>query len=504
MGTNYRTKYFFDNYLGINERDFLSRKRGEADSLSNVLFPQRNIKKRPGMTKLNEVSIGDVACLRLYDFRPEGHDNILISVWSDGTIRKMEGLDGEWDTIGDSFTPGIDVVWGFATFNDICIMGNGIEVLQKYEYGDAVVSALGGSPPKSNKFVVFHNFLVLADADNPSTIKWSSYSNCQIWPVTNYLPINTNDNDSLTAICKLGNYVYLTKNRSCHQLNFTGNLESEEYAFGVEQAVENKGTVAQNLIQIVDGKYLVIPNLDDIYAYAGGVDMPSLAQQRIKTTYDSLNKGRLKYGASVNYDKEKLYLLSASVGSNTYESKIIGFDYANKGLLIIDGWKLRSLVSYLDNSEEVLIGGCSDEVGFAYKLFEGENDDTEAISSYWGNGWEHCDSPDTLKYFRNLIVYAKIEGDWDLDVYYKTARKDIGFPSGDGQRKNVNLSGTATLLGTTFVLGTSPLGGEECLIITVPLEVWGEWIRIMFKNANADEPFEILGYALQYEPVRQN
>ncbi len=79
----------------------------------------------------------------------------------------------------------------------------------------------------------------------------------------------------------------------------------------------------------------------------------------------------------------------------------------------------------------------------------------------------------------------------------------FGLTPDDGSSGTINLKDTSHLLGSTFVLGASTLGGSDYIFkLLSAVGGYGRFLTATFTNANASEPFNIKKIELQLKRRR--
>lgn len=94
---------------------------------------------------------------------------------------------------------------------------------------------------------------------------------------------------------------------------------------------------------------------------------------------------------------------------------------------------------------------------------------------------------------RDTMMLADADGDWNV-----TVACGFGLTADDGNTGSINLQDDSDLLGSSFILGASTLGGSDYIFkILSGVGGFGRFFSITFTNANASESFHIKKIELQ-------
>lgn len=376
--------------------------------------------------------------------------------------------------------------------NQYAIYVNGYDNPWKWT-GSGNISALGGSPPVFSTVAKFHEHIFgavnevlywsdVGDPETWNTSKWIRYFNknisCVIEHGESLAVLKTDSIGSITG------YTYLdfaAEETEVPNVGCAGRLAACKAFFGGNPVV---ATVDRNGLWIIYEDYSVEKIFGGQY-------------------FESFNKNYFSQTV-VTYSvvDELLFVAIPYESSTTQNDYLIVVDMKTGAFWPcpdIHSNKIMAMGSMRDDNDEEYIY-FMDNAGFVFKF----NRDTKnyhdgsassAIDSFWKSKRIDLEAVYSLQW---PMCISAIEGDWSFDMYVH-----FGFSSSDGDYGSIGLESDGDLLGSTFVLGASVLGGSQYTFGTAEgVDGFGRFIDISFKNDNLDESFNIKMAEIQVKERR--
>lgn len=119
------------------------------------------------------------------------------------------------------------------------------------------------------------------------------------------------------------------------------------------------------------------------------------------------------------------------------------------------------------------------------------------IDGFWDSKWFDLGDSQEVKILRELIMFAKTEGDFNVQA---RVRRD--FSTGSGGSSNFNLQESGAIYGTG-VYGTGVYGGQTQRFDDLESIAQNEFrfIQVRFRNQSAAQPFEIEKFIIDAKPI---
>ena len=195
----------------------------ESPDLVNVELTQSGgIIKSNGYVTANNAALGGSPEISgIYEYSKANGDVITV-VSADDTIYQLKD-DGTWQTLYTGITPGYKVY--FETFNDLCIMANGVDAPLKFD-GSTVSFLTNWTTIESSGFPAFvevwkNRLWFTGNPNKPYRVYFSEVGNPEGWNATNgagAVDVNINDGQLVTGIKTFFDSLVIYKQRSIHQL----------------------------------------------------------------------------------------------------------------------------------------------------------------------------------------------------------------------------------------------------------------------------------------------
>jgi hypothetical protein len=358
-------------------------------------------------------------------------DNLVLSY--DGTAAATELATG--------FTAGSQFY--FATLLAKLAIVNKLDAPKLWD-GTNAVAAMGGSPPHGQYVAAHKNFLFMAHTTaNPSRLHFSEVINLESWPALNFIDISPNDGDWITGLLPFDDYLIITKQRSVWVLVGTGTSD-----FEVKRIHSGIGCVApRSLVRM--GDLFGFASTEGFYL--SDITKPVLITERLKDTWDGLNKRRLSQIAAEFYD-HKLRIDAPNGNSMVNNIRII-YDSIRKCLYLEEFDDHASCYAkYTEAGQEILLYGHSTE-GQVSQADDGTSDAGAAIDFEWKTKHFNFGSSATEKKVRNTYIAAvPAASDVTLSVYFIVDNVEVGTPI------SVTVSGSANEDVKTYKLKPRDVG----------------------------------------------
>lgn len=338
--------------------------------------------KRNGYTVFGTQPVAGKTILGLYQFNDtsgsESNPLMVANIAGDATSVIYEYVTGTWTSRNTASAASKKT--RFATFIDYVFRVNGsntvlssadlttwgttncpLTITPKFiaNYEDRVYVANGGTTTGSR---VWYSSLPIDPA--PFTISWTI--------ATDYLDVNPDDGDAITALENNGNRLLIFKNRSMYRWSF-GQVEPDRL-IGV-------GTSSQECVKTnLDVGITFFANAYGVYAYTG--DRPKLISRKIEKWFKGLTSTNITgFAAEVDSDHYYLYLGdSLTVDSRTYTNVMAVYTIS------LDAWiiytlnaPIRIMAKLIQSGVEQIYFGSTN--GRTYLWDNGTSDNSGGASS---------------------------------------------------------------------------------------------------------------------------
>lgn len=405
---------FFDFSGGLNTYSpATSADFNQASDLQNINIVGEGQKvgfeARRGNTALNAALASGAAIHGLGYFRKSDLTDFLVVIC--GTTIQTSPVSATFTdrTAALTITTGQDNLWLNFTMNDLIIFVGGnraADVPIKWS-GSGNAAVLGGTPPVGSFGLTGNNRAFIGNTvANPSTIYWSILGNPEDWSGvgSGNQDISKNDGDTLVGAARLGiDHLFLFKQNSIHDLV----IRTAPFPVFEVRRGHNLGAVSPRGIVAVDNLIYYITPEPRMRCFDGNniISYSPEHENDINTTWDGLNKARLKYIKGVYYPHlRQIHWLCSNGSSSTHNLSII-WDLNHKcWLQHPTGFKMNDAVLAQDR---VLYTGGYDGIIYQQDVAATYTDASEtapgAISAYWRSGW--MDFEDMLN--RKSIPYVQ-------------------------------------------------------------------------------------------------
>lgn len=291
----------------------------------------------------------------------------------------------------------------FTSFIDYVFRTNGADVVATSANGSSwgTTNAPATITPKYG--VVFSDRVYLANGNtsNRSRFWFSSLpsSGSVTWSTsTDWVDVNPDDGDEITALENNGNRMLIFKNRALYRWSF-GQVEPDRL-IGV-------GTSSQESVKTnLDVGITFFANQRGVYAYAGG--RPKLLSRKIQDIIDAVPDWEEVY-AEIDEDHYYLSVGDIVIDGRSYSNVVLNYHIS------LDAWSVYALatpVKYMARlietaPVEATYFGSTD--GRTYKFLDGTSDNGTEIASTFRSKEYLLKYPDTMDVER-IDVFAQNQG----------------------------------------------------------------------------------------------
>ena len=301
------------------------------------------------------------------------------------------------------------------------------------------------------KFMTYYRSRVFAAGSTayPYRLYFSDAGSPEIWPVTNYIDIESGDGKKISGLAAFGNSIVVHKNDGKGQgsiyLIYIGDSSGYTapdnwYVFkspSAYSAIANKSlTFFENLLFFL--------NKDGAYAFSGEDLARTAADAQhgrflvdslsfdIEPDIKQLSPSGVARSCAIQYDG-KIWLAVPYQSTSGTNNRIYVYDFERLSESVDTkpgAWSYRTApgINCWIEHDNLLYGGSSDDIGTVYALSATNyNYGGGAIDSYYWTAQiaGHEEHREYTKVWRYLYVTHECPGDWDMTVEYRTDFSDV-------------------------------------------------------------------------------
>ena len=278
-----------------------------------------------------------------------------------GTILKVyNDVTEVWDSLKTGMTA---APYEGVTFNDLHIITNGTDNVQKYD--GAAVSDLGGTPPKG-KYITsaYQRVFISGVSGSPHLLYASDIANAEEWSTGDSaaVPVNDKDGDEIEWVTLYKSNLCIWKRYALFELHGPELGQTTDNWSIVP--IAKIGTPNGRTIADVNGLLYWLSDSENskgIVRWGGG--RPVLISEPIESIIDSINYGAIGTAFGVS-SGEGEYLLAVPTGDSTYPDTVIVYNVADNSWWVWDGWNPTAFLPYRIGDTSTLLMG--DEDGYVY------------------------------------------------------------------------------------------------------------------------------------------
>lgn len=467
--------------------------------------------------KIGSTSLDVSPVTGIYDFIDEANTQQVLC--TAGTkLYRFSTTTNDWVEItgGTAFTSGAKP--HFVTFSDTTVSNNAIAIIttesrdtpQKWD--GSTRANLGGTPPAGKFCAVYNERLFIANTSaEPSAVYFSALGDPEdrddqsgTWDQTNdVFLVARHVYGDITGLIVVNSMLLIFSRKGIHRLQGWG-----KGSFILETVTSRNGCVAPNSIirgplgaeanegvyfRDRDGWHWTNGNIGQVVRVSEKI-LPTVHGDILSTQVDNecsfLDPNRNLIGWSVTSSgttNDYAYTLDyLQAGGKQEDGKLqegwfpIGHGMRAAGTVRQDAGK--DIVLFSDNN------------GVVHQLDSGDTYDFADIGAYRSTAWISCGAPHLFKGYRYIIVYSDASGAYDLDL-------DFAINYGDNYTvtKQMDLTPVGDLLGSTFIIGQSILGGINSISSKLPIDLIANSLKIRFGTTGGDQPFNVYGFSLGFE-----
>lgn len=239
----------------------------ESVNLSLVRYHKKTIKKDFAFS--THANLTSERVMGFHVYRQYDEDLYVICF---GVDKAYQYTAGAWSAISGAspvFTGAEDDMFFSTTFDDLLIVTNGKDAIQKWN--GTTWANLGGSPPSAARYMIpFYSRLILlytteSATDYPHRIRWSIVGDPETWTGTGSGAIDVLETqDRITGVARLGDRVFVFKEDSIWELYYVGGTD----VFKVRMISTDVGCRAGKTVVAV-GTSLLFVGSNNVYSFDG-------------------------------------------------------------------------------------------------------------------------------------------------------------------------------------------------------------------------------------------
>ncbi len=331
-----------------------------------------------------------------------------------------------------------------------------------------------GSPPTGKYIRVFNNYLFMAgNSTNTSRLYYSNLKDFETWGGGDFIDINRQDGDPITALFLLGDYLYIGKEDSLWRLEFTGDalfpwILNKMADVGVRSHWSVQGTSSIKLFLSEDGVYM----------------MPVGGQpQKVSTPIESSDQllgtdtSRWQYSQALYQPEHREYWLHLTSDGGTQNDTFYIYDIAKQAWSTWIGISMNSLGQVESTANRwTPFGG--DASGNVYELDSGTSDNSAAIDMIVQSKGYDFGSAAMEKQLRQAILTFSKDSVWSCTVSHRT---------------DFNAWIDQTVLSTDDESSGTGLFKRR---IQLTNDTVGHYFELKIRNNQADKALTIYGWSL--------
>lgn len=365
------TDWVVDSFGSLNTTDdpLLLDENESPDALNYVYDTVNAIETRPGYTKVLTTTLPDP--IRGISAFYKSDQTKQLVYGSGSNLYRYNNAGGSLALTGTPATFTANQQWSFDTYMDTLYGGNGVEPLIGYNGSSYSVVNSAINP----QLVAVHKNRVFAVKKNSSTLYFSDAGSPSSFPVNNFIQINTNDGQNITAIKVQQDSLIIFKEESIFVLtgeplgagNTTtiGNLQ-------LRKANSDVGCTAFRTVQNV-GSVLFFMHKSGLYVFQNYASQ--LISGKLNRTFmEDMNPAFLDQCWAVYSAVEKKYLLGFPTPGSSTPDRAIVYDMITKNYSMWDNMPGSCATTYRFSGivDRVVMGDANK--GIVYQLFQGGYD----------------------------------------------------------------------------------------------------------------------------------
>ena len=477
-------------------QDFDSVPDGGSSDCKHVIWKKSALRKLPGMDLINSSAAATTRGSGIFYFNVSGTTK-RVAVFGSGFY---EDVSGTWTartgaiTLTDGASNHVQFINHQQGANKYLIGVNGVNAPFKWT-GAGNAAVLGGSPPANFSTIAkYHDTIFGASAE---LVYFSDTGDPETWNSTNWV---LSFDKSVTCLIENGQtlavlmedhigsingYDYLdlaVEESEVKGVGCVGRLAATKAFYGPERT-EVIATLSKNGLWIIDQAY----GAQQIFG---------------ENWFDEFNAANLSKATLAYSEIDHLLYIALPYGSATENDYLIVVDMISGAVWpgpSIHANYIRAMASARDDNGNEFVYFV-DTAGFAFKFNLDTTNyhtgtTTQAIDARWKSKKIDLNDVHSL---REASMLADADGAWSV-----TMAVGFGLTSDDGEENEISLIDSGDLLGSSFVLGASTLGGSAYVFeVLSGVGGFGRFITVTVTNSDLSEPFNIKKIELQLKRRR--
>jgi len=476
----------FNGGLLTSGNPFLAKANTSPNCLNVYADRFGNLVRRDGITAVNSTDLGGGTGYGLFDYEVNASQRKIVFVIDD-KIYKMDNWDGVYDEIGSGF---IKERWCFCNFNNTLLMVSPSNVAQYWDGASDYTTDLPQIPYGTSRIIAWKQRIWAIGADDHD-LRYSAPNDYTDWPSENTWGIFSYAGDANQALALLRDFLFVFKKHSIYKVAYLGGSP----LLDVQDTGALTGTISSDTVRTVvwqGRKGLMFLGTDGKVYFFDGYNAPLAVSDPIsddngEAPFDmtQLNLGAIENAHAVVWPDYNWYILFIPKKPSSTNNYALVFDYS-KAPMAIWVWdnmnaSCSAICKFKNKNRALFI----DYDGDLQRMQYGNDDNGTPITAYWYSPHMIRGSVATLKGSRFVRITLKNVGDFTLKFRYRT-----GWDT-DWQEEEFTMLGGGDVLGSTFVLGQSALGGDRAVDKDLALPVHSNHIQFGVYSDGSIPSFEI-------------
>jgi hypothetical protein len=334
----------------------------------NLLSVCRNMRRfgvtgaqtRPGRAILGD-QVGSTRILGMSAYYTSSLEKLIVQA---GTNLKVYNTQSKkWDTLKSDMK---DAPFQAATFNDLHIITNGTDDVQKYN--GSTISVLGGSPPKGKYITTAYQRVFLSGVSgSPHLLYVSDIALADVWSGgdSGAIPVNDKDGDEIKWAMIYKSNMVIWKRYGIFELHGPElGYTTDDWSVAPIAAI---GTPNGRTIADVNGYLYWLSDSENskgIVRWGGG--RPVLISEPVDNIIASINYSAIATACAVSSGDGE-YLLAVPTGTSQYPDTIIVYNANDNSWWVWDGWNPTAFLPFrlVGDTSSLLMG---DNDGYVYVM----------------------------------------------------------------------------------------------------------------------------------------
>jgi len=472
-----------------------------ANVHSNVFA---SIEKRKGKAKLNTSAVGATAKANALSELALSTTNLKqVAVWDDG-FYKMDGLDGTWDAVTDTLSlPNSRCEIVSYLSKAVIFAHDGSVNPQSWDGSAGATATISGAAAFKYGY-----------ADDVTGRLWvcglAGFEGVTYFSPTNTLSFDTTNDkiqlsstDTILGFKSLRGRLFGFGVQGWYRIDDLGGNPRYGTRFVAGPGTLSPGSVIPVNIQGVGNVIMYLTPNKQLYIFDGSTTARVSFKFDHRSTFssahtvDRMSAALFDEVQAVYWPERNWYMLHYAEDSATSNQNCMVYDLFSKAAFPFTNVACNAAtVARTSTGENRLLQ--AGYTGYAWRADSGNDDDGATIPSHYTLSRKPSEKQQraAMQKWRQINLTMKATGLFTVDMLasmeFSTSLQTIHSPS---------LRGTGDLLGTTFVLGTSVLGGSEAVIVPIGIDRLGKYIQIRLQENSTNPAWQLFGDELLSKPV---